>query len=115
MARETIGPVTPAEIEFALTRVESVAESLRTLDAWFKANPSVEELWVWRSFSLNDGLKRLEAVVPEIRRAIHAHATGNPQNSMSSKARSSKKVVDDKLAQADRAIAASKKRAKPKE
>lgn len=115
MARESIGPVTPAEVEFALKRVESVAESLRTLDEWFKANPSEAELWIWRGFSLNDGLRRLEAIIPEVNRAIYAHATGNPQSASSSKARTTKKAVADKLSQAEQAIASSKKKAKPKE
>lgn len=40
MARESIGPITPADVEFALKHLESVVESPRILDEWFKSNPS---------------------------------------------------------------------------
>lgn len=115
MAREDIGPIRKAEIDFAIARLEAFAMQLKQLQNWYERHNQIEELWIWRYKSLERGLVALEALPKEFVRAMHAQATGNPQSERSSKARSSKKVVDDKLAQADRAIAASKKRAKPKE
>lgn len=87
MAKETIGPLTEAEITFAVQRLARISDSLRLLESWIKSHPNCKELWVWRAFSLNDGLKRLESVVPEIGRAIHAEATGKPQGPDSTKSR----------------------------
>jgi hypothetical protein len=114
MAKETIGPLTKAEVEFAVQRLARIAESVKTLDDWLASHPECKELWVWRAFSLNDGLRRLESVVPEISRAIHAHTTGNPQGPDSSKTRkpSKMKSVQEVKAEieAHRAKAAKKKK-----
>jgi hypothetical protein len=91
MARETIGPITKAEVEFAVQRLTRIADSVRLLDEWLKAHPECKELWVWRAFSLNDGLRRLESVVPEITRAIQSYSKGTPQGPSSSKKRSTAK------------------------
>jgi hypothetical protein len=87
MAKETIGPITKSEVEFAVQRLTRIADSIRLLDDWLKAHPECEELWVWRAFSLNDGLRRLESVVPEVTRAIQAHSKGVPQSPNNSKSR----------------------------
>lgn len=85
MPKETIGPITPASLAFAKRRLVAITAGIEELSRWMEANPDVKELWVWREFSLGDGLRRLESVLPEIVSAIHLHTIGKPQGPNSKK------------------------------
>jgi hypothetical protein len=86
MGKEQIQSISRAEALVAIRRLAWLNQSLPELTEWFERNPD-EELWCFRLASLEEGLKRLEAFLPEMRRAMQCHAKGVPLGPDSSKAR----------------------------
>ena len=87
MGKESITSINRAEAEVAMKRLAWLNQALPELVDWFERNPNADELWCFRLFRLEEGLKRLEAFLPEMRRAMQSHAKGNPLGPNSSKAR----------------------------
>lgn len=87
MGKESISPINADEADVAIRRLEYLRNSLPELKEWFEKHPEVKELWCFRLFSLEEGLRRLESFLPEMRKAMQAHARGQPLGPSSTKTR----------------------------
>ncbi len=91
MGKEAIAAITADEARVALRRLDYLRQALPELEEWFTKHPNEKHLWCFRLASLEEGLTRLESFLPEMRKAIQAHAKGDPFGASSSKKR--KKAV----------------------
>jgi hypothetical protein len=91
MGKEAIAPIRAAEADVAIRRLEYIRNALPELQEWFASHPDTE-LWCFRLFSLEEGLRRLEAFLPEMRRSMQVHAKGKALGPTSSKARKPAKI-----------------------
>ena len=111
MGKEAISPITAAEAQVALRRLEYIISALPELVDWFAANPDQQQLWCFRVASLDEGIRRLEAFVPEMRKAMLAHARGSTQGPDSTKTRK-KKSAESMLYTAIKKTTANRKKPK---
>jgi hypothetical protein len=95
MGKEAIAPINASETDVAIRRLEHVRTALPELLDWFRTHPEERELWCFRLFSLEEGLRRLEAFLPEMRRSMQMHAKGQPLGPSSTKTRGSKKILEE--------------------
>jgi len=95
MGKEAIAPINASETDVAIRRLEHVRTALPELLDWFRTHPEERELWCFRLFSLEEGLRRLEAFLPEMRRSMQMHAKGQPLGPSSTKTRGSTKILEE--------------------
>jgi hypothetical protein len=95
MAKEPISPVIIAELELTHQRLTSVLAEIASFVDWSKKLPTDTKLWMFRKESLSEGLRRLEATLPEFKRTMHSYVIGQPLGPSSTKTRGSKKTLEE--------------------
>lgn len=93
MPREETKPLTLPELKEYIARLERIAAEMRALEPVFE---SAKELWVFRKPSVEDGVRRLDSFVPELRNSVKQHNIGDPYGPNSTKNRAAKRKAKAK-------------------
>lgn len=96
MGRNSIGPISAREAALAFRRVERFYQEMKNLVDFLEKHPGADPLWIFKVASLEDGMERFDAFIPEIGRACDQYVRGTPQTPSSTKSRKAKKAARDK-------------------
>lgn len=108
MPAENIEPISPQELQVFIARLEQAAATLRFTQEAFKGK---KENWVFRKRSLELGLDRIEAAIPEFTKSGNATLAGQPYGPDTIKGREARRQAQIQRAAAKKA---SPKKAAPK-
>jgi hypothetical protein len=90
MPAETIESLTQQELQSFITRLEQAVAVLRASQEIFRGS---DQNWVFRKRSLELGLDRIEAAIPEFQRSANAKMAGQPYGPDTQKGRAPKKMA----------------------